>query len=329
MLTDAAWILAGFVTLMLGAELMVRGSVWFALSLGVSKLMVGLTLVAFGTSAPELVVGLSSALEGDYGIATGTVLGSNIANIGLIIGCSAMISPILVAPREVRFELGFTTVAAVAPILPIVLGWGEIDRVFGAVLAAYIIAFTLLLIVRHKRANANRLPTGQVADDPDEDEKLERGPAAVLTNLVWVVLGLAGLTYGGEWLVNGAAGIAEHAGLSQVLVGILIVGPGTSLPELATSISAARKGHSELALGNVLGSNLFNIGMVLGTTALVRPLPILWEEHGVAALTGLGFTLLLLVSMRTRIGVSRTEGALMLLAFVGYLVYEVLTRGTA
>lgn len=321
MLIDLAWIAAGFVTLMIGAEFLVRGSVWFALSLGVSKLMVGLTLVAFGTSAPELVVGIRSALEQSHGIATGTVLGSNIANIGLIIGCSALVSPITVAPREVRFELGFTTVAAMAPLVPIIFGWGHINRLFGAVLAVYIVLFTALLIWRHKTGRA------RPADDPIEGGDAGRGAKAVLLNLAFVLLGLAGLTYGGEWLVHGASGVATDAGMSQVLVGILIVGPGTSLPELAAAIASARKGHSEMALGNVLGSNLFNVGMVLGTTALIEPLPISMVEHGTAAITGLAMTVLLMVSMRLGVGISRAEGSFLLVAYAGYITYEVMAHG--
>ena len=288
---------------------------WFALSLGVSQLMVGLTLVAFGTSAPELVVGVSAALDGTHGIATGAVLGSNIANIGLIIGCSALISPILVAPGEVRFELGFTNVAAIGPLLPLWLGWSEIDRVYGAVLTAYIVVFTVLLIWRHKIAET-------VPDDsltaPDKPTFL-----ALANHAMFVVLGLAGLIYGGDWLVAGAANVADELGMSDVLIGVVIVGPGTSLPELATAIAAARKGHSDLALGNVLGSNIFNVGMVLGITALIEPLPVSNAEHALGAWTGFGMAALLTLSMVSRIGISRAEGLFLLLVYAGYVVTEV------
>ncbi len=311
------WILAGLVTLIVGAELLVRGSVWIALTLGMSKMMVGLTLVAFGTSAPELVVGLQSALSGSPGMATGTVLGSNIANIGLIVGASALIQPITTAPRSVRFELWFTLSAAVLVLLPLVLSDGTISRVWGSIYLAFIFAFTWILIRRHRKS-ARTVET----DEPDP----ERGPFALIRHVVFIAIGLAGLKFGGEWLVDGASGVASEFGMTPELIGMTIVAVGTSLPELATAIVAARKGHPDLALGNVLGSNIFNVGMVLGATAVVCPLPMTWGTEGTAGFVGLGMVAFLVLAMKSGIGVTRREASVLLVAYFGYLTAAVLLR---
>lgn len=323
---DWFWIAVGLVTLIGGADLLVRGAAWVALVMGMSKLVVGLTLVAFGTSAPELVVSVQGALAGKPGFATGSVLGSNIANLGLIVGCSALIAPIAMAPRAVRSELGFTITAGILPLLPLVFAAAYLERWFGVVLVGFVTLFTALLMRGARRAKAARKAERAASNTGLEvDVEVPDRPTGgqIALHVLWILLGLAGLYFGGNWLVDGATGVAKSFGMSDTLIGATIIAVGTSLPELATSIAAARKGHAEMGLGNVLGSNIFNVGLVLGVTSLIAPLPLSWPEEGLAGVIGLGMAIFLAAWMRATGGVSRTAALLLLLAYAGYLTTAV------
>jgi cation:H+ antiporter len=311
-MADILTLVAGLVVLIVGADMLVRGAAWFARAAGLSKLLVGLTLVAFGTSAPELVVCVLSALEGSPGLATGTVLGSNAANIGLIVGSAALVQPILKLPGGAMFELRFALAAAVAPFVPLLLG-GRLDRWYAALLVAVVVWFTIALITRERRRRA-ALPKDLVREDA-----IALTPKGVAVHSVFFVVGLAGLVFGGQWLVSGASAIARDLGVSDQLIGVLLVAVGTSLPELATSVLAARSGHPEIAIGNVLGSNIFNVFLVLGTTALIEPLPISWPGEGAISVLGLLFAIALAV-MLSRVRIGRRAGIGLLTCYVLFLV---------
>lgn len=308
---DILLLVGGLVTLVLGADILVRGAVWCALALGLSPMMVGLTLIAFGTSAPELVVALFSAFDGKPGFATGSVLGSNIANIGLIVGIAAMVKPIEHVSGTARFEVRFTVLAAVAPLLILAMA-DRVDRVTGVLLLLSLAWFTLALIHRERRKDKN------------SDARVDKSARALAVHLAFLIGGFAGLIYGGDWLVQGATGIAAAAGLSDVVIGMTVIAIGTSLPELATSLVAASRGHPEIALGNVLGSNVFNVFMVLGATAVVQPIPVAWSAEGPAAGLGLVFAVCLGLLLRRGVGISRRAGLVLVLTYAGYLAWSVL-----
>ncbi|SHH16869.1 cation:H+ antiporter [Marivita hallyeonensis] len=292
----------GLAALLIGGDQLVRGAVGVAKRFGVSPLVIGLTLVGFGTSAPELVTSLSAALSGVPGIAIGNVVGSNTANILLILGVAALIHPVTANMSAVSRDLFWVGGTALLVALLAVLG--EVGNSLGMVLLA------LLGVYLWQAFRA--------AEPPSEDLSI---PADPFSNAaIRFVIGLA-LTIGGAIaLVDGATGIARGYGVPETVIGLTLVAVGTSLPELATTAMAARRGQSDVALGNILGSGIFNILGILGTTAIVVPLPIepsmsrdIWV---MLAATGL-----LLALLYTRARISRASGAGFLLLYAGYMAY--------
>ncbi len=316
-MSDWLSIFAGLALLLGSAELLVRGSVWIALALGVTPMMVGLTLVAFGTSAPELVVGVTAALDDVPGIATGSVLGSNVANVALIVGLAATLKPIRHSPRTARFECRYLVTISAFLLLPLVAGTA-IGRGHGVALLFALGTFTGLLFLREQRVRAARRAIAADAPPAIPDRSLPR----VLLNVAFVLAGLVGLKFGGGVLVDGATGAARALGMTETVIGLTIVAIGTSLPELATSVVAARKGHPEIALGNVLGSNVFNVCMVLGTTSVIVPLPMSWTSEGPSVVIGLVLAATLALMLR-RGGVRRGAGIALLATYVAYLGWSV------
>ncbi|HWR98589.1 MAG TPA: calcium/sodium antiporter [Candidatus Methanoperedens sp.] len=305
-------LLLGFLALVKGADLLVVGASSIARRLNVSDFAIGLTVVAFGTSTPELFVTLIAALGGNPGIAIGNVIGSNIANTLLILGVAAVIRPIAVSGGTVRREMPFGLLASCA--LLFVAGdallegapRGGVGRADGLLLLSFFAIFLYYSV-----------STAQRVAGMEELVPQERGTAAALA---LVVAGLAGLALGGKWIVDGAVAIARTFGMSETLVGLTVVAIGTSLPELATSAVAARRGNADIALGNVLGSNIFNIYFVLGVTASVRPLPFLAENTmDLAAMIGANLLLFAALFIGRRMAIGRTEGGLLLAAYLGYL----------
>ncbi|MCA9321528.1 MAG: calcium/sodium antiporter [Planctomycetes bacterium] len=297
--------------LTVGAELLVRGASMLARRLGISELAVGLTVVAFGTSAPELVVSLSAALGGSSDIAVGNVVGSNICNIALILGLSAVIHPMIVHTKI--FKLDAPLLLVLSGALAAALHFGQLSRTVGIGLIVGLIAFTMttLWLARRETDRAS----------PDEVPATSGGSAVL--DLLLIAAGLAGLVGGGNWFVGSAIDLARYFELSESLIGLTIVAVGTSLPELATSIVAALRGRGDLAVGNIVGSNIFNILGILGVTAVVQPL----SAGGVGTLDlayMLGLSLVLLPIVRSGFVVSRGEGALLLLSYVGYLAWRLI-----
>ncbi len=306
----------GLVLLVVGAELLVRGASRFASALGISPLVVGLTVVAFGTSAPELAVGVSSALAGEPDIALGNVVGSNIANVLLVLGLASLVAPVVAGLRVVRREVPLMIVASGALWL-MAIG-GQIDRLEGALLFAGILAYTAFLVRSTRRESA------QVRSEFAAEYEVPLGGARIVAwNLVLAVAGLGLLLLGADWIVRGAASMAAAMGIPEVVVGLTIVAVGTSLPEIATSVLAGVRGHRDIAVGNVVGSCLFNILMVLGATALVAPQPLVVAPSLLAVDVPLMFAAALacLPILYTRLRVDRWEGVLLLGFYVAYLVY--------
>ncbi len=252
---------AGLVLLVLGADLLVRGASRLSLSLGVSPLVVGLTVVAFGTSAPELAVSVQGALNGQSDIAIGNVVGSNIFNVLFILGLSALITPLVVHRQIVRKEVPI--MIGVSALLWLLAADGALGLFDGVLLTSLLLIYVGVLYWQSRKAPA----------DNQSDELPEGGPWLDRTwvQLLLIVVGLALLVLGSRWLVAAAIAFAQKLGISELVVGLTIVAAGTSLPEVATSIIAALKGQRDIAVGNVVGSNIFNILAVLGLTSLVAP----------------------------------------------------------
>lgn len=250
--------------LVFSADWLVQGAAKIAAAVGISPLVVGLTVVAFGTSAPELAVSVMSAFEGKADLAVGNVVGSNIFNIVVVLGLSALIIPLVVNQQLIRFDV---PVMIFLSFLLLWLCWdSNISRLDGILLFSLAIAYTVFLIWQSKKESDNRVLT----EYEQEYGKVE-GKPEWLKNLSLIALGIGGLVLGSKWLVDGAVAIAEHFGVSELIIGLTIVSVGTSLPEVATSVVAAFKGERDIAVGNVVGSNIFNIVTVLGLTSIVAP----------------------------------------------------------
>ncbi len=305
------FVLAGIVLLYLGGEGLVRGAVRLARSLGISPLVIGLTIVAFGTSSPELFANLAAVLGGTPQLAFGNIVGSNIANIGLILGLSATIAVIQVRSVVVRREVPVMLLAAFA-LVPVFVG-GTMGRLEGAV-------FVLLLGVY-----LWRLLRGGEAPPVEAEFAVEYGDGdrarATVTSWLLVLGGLGLLAGGARLLVLGATAIARSWGVPELVIGLTVVAIGTSLPELVTSVVAATKGEPDIALGNVVGSNVFNVLGILGVSALVRPLPLPadggWRDIAVM----LGFSMVLLPMLVSGMRLVRWEGLALMAAYVAYTMW--------
>ena len=309
----SVFLLLGLALLYFGAEGLVRGSASMALRLGLSPLVVGLTVVAFGTSSPELMVSLRAALAGQGDISVGNVVGSNICNIGLILGLCALITPIATSSQIVRIDipimLGITALA-LALMADGNLGHTE-GIIFCAILVAYIV-FSIHL--------ARRQPADTLGTEFGEEVKISKRGLAI--DILMVAGGLALLVFGARFLVDGAIIVARTYGWSEALIGLTIVAIGTSLPELATSLLAAVKKESDIAVGNIVGSNIFNLVGILGVTAIVHPLRaagISTVDLSVMAV----FAVLLWPMAYYQQRITRPEGAMLLLGYLAYVLWLV------
>lgn len=309
MLTTSLFVLGGLVLLAVGAEGLVRGSTSIALRLGVTPLVIGLTVVAFGTSSPELFVSVEAAYLGNSGIVLGNVVGSNISNIALILGVSALARPMRVRSELIRREMPL--MIAVTLLLCLLLIDGVLSRVDGLILVAGAVAYTVFAYVSARRDHSAAV----AAEFAAGIKELSR-PAWLDT--VFVICGFAALLLGAKLLIGGATVVAERLGVSQVVIGLSVVAIGTSLPELATSVMAAVRGEADVAFGNVIGSNVLNILGVLGVAALIRP----FEVHGLRPLdigVLVGSSVLVLPLMWRGSVLNRLEGAVLLAGYVLYL----------
>ncbi len=298
----------GLVLLYLGAETLVKGAVRLATSLGASKLLVGLTLVAFGTSAPELSLDVTAAFRGAVDLAFGDLVGSNIANIGLVLGAGALVRPIRVQMRLLRTEVPM--VIAVSLGLWAMAADGEISRGDACVLLAGFVAFMAYLVRSGLRAEPSvQEEISKLADVPSK-----RGKSAMM-----VFGGLVGLVSGAQLMVFSAVSLARTLGVSELVIGLTIVAVGTSLPELATSIVASYRGEDDITVGNVLGSNIFNILLIMALVALIHPLPVAIRTLKMELPIMMVFAVGLVPIMFTAKSITRWEGGVLLAGYVLFL----------
>ncbi len=309
MLTHIIFFALGLFTLVVGAELLVRGAARLSLSFGISPLVVGLTVVAFGTSAPELAVSVGAALDGKPDIAIGNVVGSNIANVLLILGISALIAPLLVAEQIIRQEI---PIMIGASVLMLVMALdGTIQRHEGVILFALVIAYTAFLVRQSRRAT--RETEAEFADEMPPDSQWDRHWSV---QIALVVVGLGALVLGADWLVGAAVAFAQAFGVSDLVIGLTVVAVGTSMPEIATSIVAAIRGQRDIAVGNVVGSNVFNIFAVIGVTGMISSggIPVSEAAINFDLWVMVAVALACLPIMITGREIARWEG----IAFLGY-----------
>ncbi|GHC25573.1 sodium:calcium antiporter [Kushneria pakistanensis] len=317
------YLAAGLVLLMGGAEVLVRGASKLAALFGIPSLVIGLTVVAFGTSAPETAVSVQSAFSGSGDLALGNVVGSNIANVLLILGLTALVAPLIVSRQLIRLDVPLLIAAG---LLVWALGAnGVLSRLDGALLFACIVAYTMFMVISSMRASKKEAQAAAL-ENPESDPAPSRGPMAWLWYLVMIVAGLALLVAGSHFLVEGATALARALGLSDLVIGLTVVAVGTSLPELATSILAAVRGERDIAVGNVVGSGLFNLLCVLGLSALVAPSGIPVAANALA----FDFPVMIAVSLAclpiffTGYLIERWEGLLFLVYYIAYTAYLVL-----
>lgn len=307
------FLLLGLGLLYFGAQVLIKGGAALAFRFGLSALVVGLTVIAYGTSSPELVVSLQAAFSGNSAIAVGNVIGSNICNIALILGLCSLVQPLTASAQVIRREVPI--MIGVSLLLVGVIWDGVIGRIDGALLLSGLIAYTWLT-VRAARAAKEGLA------EREYDEDFHVGAPGAGRSVALVGLGLAVLIGGSHLFVTGAVEIARHWGISDVVIGLTVVAVGTSLPELATSLVAALRGHSDVAIGNVVGSNIFNVLGILGVVALVHPI----DAAGLSRID-LGMMIATAVALlpvaRSGGRVNRVEGAILLGVYVAYTVWLV------
>ena len=318
---DIVWLVAGLVLILVGANILTEGASAIARRIGVSELVGGLTVVAFGTSAPELAISVLAAVGGSAPLAIGNVVGSNIFNILVIIGVTALVRPIVMERSVMTMEIPMVLLSSVVLLVLGNSGWlngyggNEVSRVAGIFLLVF-----FLLFMRYTFASARHPDFSGKDAAPSGGSGDEKPPMAVWKSVLFVLGGLAALVWGGDRFVEGASGIAQGLGVSEAVIGLTIVAAGTSLPELATSVVAAVKGRPGLALGNVIGSNIFNVLMVLGLSATIRPLPfggIGNFDLGTLLVASVLFWLFgWLFRERT---ITRAEGAVLVAVYVGYV----------
>jgi cation:H+ antiporter len=315
-LMEIVFFVGGLVLLVGGAELLVKGASRLAAAFGISPLVVGLTVVAFGTSAPELAVSISSAYAGDADIAIGNVVGSNIANVLLILGISAVIVPLIVKSQLVRFDV---PVMIGASFLLLALGLdGAISRIDGVLFFTLVVTYVVVLIRKSRRETAEVMAEF-------EAEYSDTSPSTPV-NLGLVVAGLGMLVVGSNLLVDAAVTVAERLGVSELVIGLTLVAIGTSLPEVATSIMAAIRGERDIAVGNVVGSNIFNILTVLGLSSIVAPdgIPVARSAIDFDIPFMIAVAIACLPIFLTGHLIARWEGAVFLGYYVAYTVYLIL-----
>lgn len=300
----------GLLILLLGGKFLVDGASSIAYKLGLSSGLIGLTVVAFGTSAPELLVSINAAINGNSDISIGNVVGSNIANIGLVLGLSGLFYPIEISKAHLRFD--YTLMLAVTIVFFILSSDQKISFWDGSLLIGGFILLNGYLL--RNLGNSQKLENELVEENLEEIKRY-----SLTISVTLFIFGVIGLYFGSEMLVNNAVLISKEFGVSERIIGVTIIAIGTSLPELITSIIAALSKRTDLALGNILGSNLMNILSIIGITALIMPIEVSEAFIKVDYLWMIGISILLFPLMRTKMRISKVEGAILLLSYFMYL----------
>lgn len=303
MILNIFFIVIGIVLVLWGADRLTDGAVAVAEKMKMPQIVIGLTIVAMGTSMPEFCVSLISALKGTSDLAVGNIVGSNIFNTLLIVGVSALVAPMSIMKTTVRKDIPFALVASA--LLLIMCLDGDISRIDAAILFVMFLIFMYITLRGAK-------------DQGTDVEEKEKKPMATWLSIVWILVGLACLIGGSNLFVDGATAVATKLGVSEAVIGLTIVAGGTSLPELATSVVSARKGNSGIAIGNVLGSNVFNILAILGLTGVISPMTLKGITMTDLSMMVISIILIWLFSF-TKYKIERWEGAILTAVFVGYI----------
>ena len=305
MITDFIYVLAGLASLYFGGEILITGSLRIAHRFKISPFVIGATVMGFGTSSPELAVSVLASFQGAAEVAVGNVIGSNIANVGLVLGVTALIVPLTIDQRRLKSE---ASPLLIASVLILFLAWDfSLSRWEGLLLLAGLLIYIWRILKNNE------------SSDFELGEELSLFAGKGMGYQIGLILGgLALLVLGAEWMVHGAVHIAREMGISEWLIGISIVALGTSLPEIVSSLLSARRGHGEMALGNIFGSNIFNIFMVLGASASLHPLNIQEAIHPDLLITT-GLTCLLLILIRLEHQLSKHDGIILLLCYFSYI----------
>ena len=307
-------LLVGFVLLIKGADFFVEGASSVAKALKVPSIIIGLTIVAMGTSLPELAVSVTASLSNNNELAVSNVVGSNLFNLMVVLGASAFMNPIIVGKDTIKKDYPFSVGCAILLLLLGIAGM-ELGTSDGVVLLVIFIGFILYQVLSALQARKANNFENEVLEEVDEIKEVP-----IWLSLIFIVGGATAIKFGGDFVVDSAVAIATAAGLSQTLIGLTIVACGTSLPELATSVVAAKKGELDMAVGNVVGSNVFNILMILGVAASLSPISFL-QENIIDIAILLAFSLLTWLLCWTKGKLDKKEGILMLLLYIAYLVY--------
>ena len=308
MLLNIIWMIAGIALVLWGADRLTDGAVAIAERMHISQMVIGLTIVAMGTSMPEFFVSFMSALKDTPDMAVGNVVGSNIFNTLLIVGCAALVTPIMILPATVKKDIPFAMVASVALLLMCLDG--NISRIDAVVL---LVLFAVFMYITLKGAKENEQSMQQTS---------AKGGKPFMS-VVWIFVGLVCLVFGSNLFVDAATVIARQLGVSDAVIGLTIIAGGTSFPELATSVVSARKGQSGIAIGNVLGSNVFNILLILGITGVMSPMTLQGITTVDLTMLVVSMVMLWLFSF-TKYTLARWEGAVLTIVFIGYMSYLVM-----
>lgn len=303
----------GLVVLYFGAEWLVKGAASLALHYGIRPMIVGITIVALATSMPEFVVNFVAALSGEDNLALGNIVGSNICNIALILGISALVIPLTVQPSTLKKE--YPIMLGVMILFYVISLDGTISQIDGGILIAGLIAFFSYLIIDARRHGASVPPPDEVESEEDLSSTMR---------ILYVLGGMIGLSVGARVMVDAAVNIAESLSISPIIVGLTVVAIGTSLPELAASVAFAMKKQVDMSVGNVLGSNMLNVLFVVGLVSMINPLHVDTDSIQVHFPVMLAFCVVLLPLAWTQYRITRLEGSFLLAGFVGYIVYLVL-----
>ena len=313
MIKTIIFLLAGFVLLIKGADFFVDGASAIAQKLKVPSLIIGLTIVAMGTSLPELAVSVTASISGNNALSVSNVVGSNLFNLMVVLGLSAVLNPIIVSEDTLKKDYPFSVACAIALLVMGAIGM-ELGHVDGIILLVVFVGFIVFQVRAGLKHRREVLASG-ATEDEEEIKDMPYWQA-----ILFIVGGAAAIKFGGDFVVNSAVDIATAFGLSQTLIGLTIVALGTSLPELVTSVVAAKKGELDMAVGNVVGSNIFNILMILGVAAAISPITFLMENVIDIAIL-LAFSLITYLFCRTNKQLGKKEGAAMLGLYAAYMVY--------
>jgi cation:H+ antiporter len=315
MIQDILLLIAGLILLVAGGEFLVRGASSIALRLKISPLVVGLTVVAFGTSAPELFIGIKSALLGSPDITMGNVIGSNICNLALVLGVTALISPVPVQNDSIKIDWPMTMGSSL--LLYLLVREGYINAYEGVLFVCILIAYIVFVIMKSRKETQNKQAAVVDSDVPDAPSN------SLIKDLAFIAMGTAGLSFGSDWFIQGARSLAIEIGVDERVIGVTIVALGTSLPELATAMVAAFKKETDIAVGNLMGSNIFNILSILGITSIIQQIEVNDVIINSDMIWMLLITFLILPMMLYKKIVGRIEGAI-LLAVYSYYIYSVI-----